>query len=385
MMGENIASVVEAASTPSMQPSRSASKKKKSPSTASATAASSAAVAPPSTVEQSAVQLQEDKRVLEDKLKLEAARNRISANVIEAMKQKMADLEKKLMHMSMSPSPTTSSQDQPPTLCDGNVKKDMTRDSSTSTLITSETVVHKTANSTPATHQQPFESTRQIASEQSQSLTSLSTLETTVTALRTKCEDLEQEKELLRQNLDMQNDRLCKTSELLRERETQLAQALAEIERMRTFLQFAESKVVEANTKEERVKELVEESEKKDELVQTQKRCLDGLESKMVSLVKKKSWSLLSDPDSTLFGRQHWVPDKERPACSERGCPIKFTLIQRRHHCRRCGEVFCSGHVQKVARLSIVDLRYKPDGMETKVCTSCFEATQGMNGEDMIE
>jgi len=37
----------------------------------------------------------------------------------------------------------------------------------------------------------------------------------------------------------------------------------------------------------------------------------------------------------------HWVKDEFADQCS--GCGIKFTtLIERRHHCRDCGKVFCA-------------------------------------------
>ena len=33
-----------------------------------------------------------------------------------------------------------------------------------------------------------------------------------------------------------------------------------------------------------------------------------------------------------------WVPDEARAACA---CGLSFTFLERRHHCRECGEVFC--------------------------------------------
>eukprot|EP00672_Neobodo_designis_P021308 CAMPEP_0174843130 /NCGR_PEP_ID=MMETSP1114-20130205/10325_1 /TAXON_ID=312471 /ORGANISM="Neobodo designis, Strain CCAP 1951/1" /LENGTH=157 /DNA_ID=CAMNT_0016077343 /DNA_START=24 /DNA_END=497 /DNA_ORIENTATION=+ len=35
-----------------------------------------------------------------------------------------------------------------------------------------------------------------------------------------------------------------------------------------------------------------------------------------------------------------WVRDSDRPTC--RGCRKSFTFTRRRHHCRACGDVFCS-------------------------------------------
>ena len=38
--------------------------------------------------------------------------------------------------------------------------------------------------------------------------------------------------------------------------------------------------------------------------------------------------------------RQHWKPDSAAVHCAL--CRLEFTFLLRRHHCRRCGDVFCS-------------------------------------------
>ena len=38
--------------------------------------------------------------------------------------------------------------------------------------------------------------------------------------------------------------------------------------------------------------------------------------------------------------QDHWVADKDRKVCS--ACETKFSLRIRKHHCRICGEVYCS-------------------------------------------
>lgn len=43
----------------------------------------------------------------------------------------------------------------------------------------------------------------------------------------------------------------------------------------------------------------------------------------------------------------HWVKDEFADLCSS--CGIKFKFIERRHHCRDCGKVFCARyHVTRV-------------------------------------
>lgn len=39
--------------------------------------------------------------------------------------------------------------------------------------------------------------------------------------------------------------------------------------------------------------------------------------------------------------RQSWMPDASAESCTK--CHRLFTLFLRRHHCRRCGWIFCAG------------------------------------------
>ncbi|XP_048339156.1 1-phosphatidylinositol 3-phosphate 5-kinase-like, partial [Sphaerodactylus townsendi] len=42
--------------------------------------------------------------------------------------------------------------------------------------------------------------------------------------------------------------------------------------------------------------------------------------------------------DSDL--KQYWMPDSQCKECYD--CSEKFTTFRRRHHCRLCGQIFCS-------------------------------------------
>ncbi|GIX77868.1 zinc finger FYVE domain-containing protein 21 [Caerostris extrusa] len=67
-----------------------------------------------------------------------------------------------------------------------------------------------------------------------------------------------------------------------------------------------------------------------------------------------------------------WVPDKESPSCAK--CQTKFALLTRRHHCRRCGNVFCSNCCENklpLPRMSFVD--------PVRVCEECIEVTKKEN------
>jgi len=64
-----------------------------------------------------------------------------------------------------------------------------------------------------------------------------------------------------------------------------------------------------------------------------------------------------------------WTPDKEVTTCL--GCQAKFDFIKRKHHCRRCGHIFCnkccSSKVQ-FHRMGFVD--------PVRLCTPCSTVTK---------
>ncbi|KAG0418211.1 hypothetical protein HPB47_005049 [Ixodes persulcatus] len=90
-------------------------------------------------------------------------------------------------------------------------------------------------------------------------------------------------------------------------------------------------------------------------------------------LVKSKSGlrivSANSDELSPFFlDEPPWTPDRERSDCVR--CRCKFDLITRRHHCRRCGRVYCGsccGRRLPLQRMCFVD--------PVRVCQDCSPAT----------
>jgi hypothetical protein len=53
---------------------------------------------------------------------------------------------------------------------------------------------------------------------------------------------------------------------------------------------------------------------------------------------------------------KRWVPDEEAPNCFR--CSKKFRKLRRRHHCRKCGGVFCSKCTQQKAEIILERIDY---------------------------
>ena len=74
---------------------------------------------------------------------------------------------------------------------------------------------------------------------------------------------------------------------------------------------------------------------------------------------------------SVACGQAFWVSDQDRLSCA--ACTAEFGLFVRRHHCRRCGEVFCHACSAFTAPLRSLDGR---DLGEQRVCAGCRDQLQ---------
>lgn len=74
--------------------------------------------------------------------------------------------------------------------------------------------------------------------------------------------------------------------------------------------------------------------------------------------------------------RTHWVPDSERDSCH--ACHTKFSMLERKHHCRHCGELFCQKDLPDMVYLNsdaqFCQLRQFGGGVLVKVCHGCYIA-----------
>ncbi|GFN74042.1 selenium-binding protein 1-like protein [Plakobranchus ocellatus] len=78
--------------------------------------------------------------------------------------------------------------------------------------------------------------------------------------------------------------------------------------------------------------------------------------------------------------RHHWKSSEGRSTCFNRSCRRQFSFIERTHHCRKCGEVFCAQCVAFRRRLNRL-AHFDPDGDLEKVCQVCFDKDKLSDGQ----
>merc|ERR1711988_528256 len=69
--------------------------------------------------------------------------------------------------------------------------------------------------------------------------------------------------------------------------------------------------------------------------------------------------------------KEHWKPDAAVLECEFHECSVKFDVINRRHHCRICGGIFCSKHSDKKLALDARAV-YNTAGTLHRVCDTCY-------------
>ena len=65
-------------------------------------------------------------------------------------------------------------------------------------------------------------------------------------------------------------------------------------------------------------------------------------------------------------------PDPESTICDDPTCKRKFNYFTRRHHCRRCGNIFCDWHTAFDVPLD-QDANYNPRASPSRSCGHCFQ------------
>lgn len=87
------------------------------------------------------------------------------------------------------------------------------------------------------------------------------------------------------------------------------------------------------------------------------------------------SWTVTDQPGRVVA--DHWMKDEGVDSCLS--CRVKFSFSERRHHCRNCGQVFCSKCSRfetEIRRLRIL----KP----VRVCQTCYNMLRVQHAADNI-
>ncbi|XP_072180344.1 uncharacterized protein [Diadema setosum] len=82
----------------------------------------------------------------------------------------------------------------------------------------------------------------------------------------------------------------------------------------------------------------------------------------------------LLEVGSAIITTSHWVKNSDRSHCHNKSCKRPLWAMSK-HHCRKCGEIFCAKCLQYYRRLS-PNAAYDPSGLRYKVCEACFSSKQ---------
>lgn len=92
-----------------------------------------------------------------------------------------------------------------------------------------------------------------------------------------------------------------------------------------------------------------------------------------IGLIRADSEQYAKDAQTEVEGlptTAHWKPDESSNCCYI--CSETFTWFFRRHHCRKCGQLVCSTHIQYSIPLDH-NARYHPQGTTSKACKPCYD------------
>ncbi|TFK99621.1 FYVE zinc finger-domain-containing protein [Pterulicium gracile] len=97
---------------------------------------------------------------------------------------------------------------------------------------------------------------------------------------------------------------------------------------------------------------------------------------------------------AVLLPKRLWKADAETTTCDNFFCRIRFTMFERRHHCRKCGGVFCGSCAARATPLldaSKLDFIHPPRHssiyryetplspvVNSRVCEGCWEQIYGV-------
>ncbi|KAI8579825.1 hypothetical protein K450DRAFT_240528 [Umbelopsis ramanniana AG] len=99
------------------------------------------------------------------------------------------------------------------------------------------------------------------------------------------------------------------------------------------------------------------------------------IEAQLMATRALRRSSILSTLAIGPPSRDHWKPDSEASQCAYPGCKNQFGLFERRHHCRKCGDIFCAMHCSNYFRLD-QSINFNPHGDLVRGCDICAKQHQ---------
>lgn len=69
-------------------------------------------------------------------------------------------------------------------------------------------------------------------------------------------------------------------------------------------------------------------------------------------------------------------PDSDATVCDAPSCTRTFSYFTRRHHCRRCGNIFCDTHSPHLVPLD-QNASFHPLGHRSRACEFCWSEYKG--------
>lgn len=88
-------------------------------------------------------------------------------------------------------------------------------------------------------------------------------------------------------------------------------------------------------------------------------------------LYNKKKYDEISRSAPT---RKHWLKDESVIKCGITSCPKYFNFFERRHHCRKCGGIYCKEHTSHYLYINhLAQFTTGGRGTLSKVCDYCIE------------
>ncbi|KAG6003405.1 hypothetical protein E4U43_000925 [Claviceps pusilla] len=97
------------------------------------------------------------------------------------------------------------------------------------------------------------------------------------------------------------------------------------------------------------------------------------------SMTLDGDWKLDNFPQvAGMPTRKHWKPDSESTICDDPVCKRTFNYFVRRHHCRKCGDIFCDWHSSAALPLDH-NAEFNPRASPSRTCNYCFNQVKSLH------